>query len=68
MESDAEGRRRLIRVYECSDTVEQRMVPRGSNNKRLTNANSIATTSFMSTGQPLFVAASDSCTHIMVNL
>ena len=40
MESDTERWRRL---YECSDTIEQRMIPGGSNNERLTDADSIDT-------------------------
>ena len=36
MESDGE-RRRLTRVYECSDTVEQRMNSGGRNDERLTD-------------------------------
>ena len=44
MESDTKRRRRrLTRVYKCSDTVEQRMLPAGSNNEMLTDPNSIGT-------------------------
>ena len=38
MESDTERWRRL---YECSDTIEQRIIPGGSNNERLTDADII---------------------------
>ena len=42
MESDTDRRRRrLTRVYKCSDTIEQRMLPGASNDERLTNPNSI---------------------------
>ena len=34
--------------YECSDTLKQRMIP-GDSDKRLTNANSIGTTSIAPT-------------------
>ena len=36
LELTEEKRRRQF-IYECSDTVEQRMIPRGSNNERLSD-------------------------------
>ena len=33
--------------YKCSNTVEQRMIPGGSNDERLTDVDSIGTTLFM---------------------
>ena len=51
MKLDAERRRLTSTVTTlsiCSDTVEQRMIPGGSN-ERLTNTDSIGTTSFMPT-------------------
>ena len=62
MELDAERRRRLTSSVTtlsiCSDTVKQRMIPGGSNDKRLTNTESIGTTSFMPTYicHPLVIA------------
>ena len=58
MELDAERRRLTSTVTTlsiCSDTVEQRMIHGGSNDERLTNADSkgTSTTSFM----PICVAA-----------
>ena len=56
MELDAERRRLTSTVTTlsiCSDTVEQRMIPGGSNDKRLTNTDSISTTSFTPTSVSL---------------
>ena len=58
MESDTE-RWKLTRV-ECSDTVEQWMIPGGSNDKRLTDASSIRTPSFMPTSISLLSLLSPS--------
>ena len=44
MEADTIRRRRLTRVYKCSDMVEQRMLPAGSNDETLTDPDSIGTT------------------------
>ena len=39
--------------YECRNFVEQRMISGGSNDKRLTDADSIGTTSFVPTSVSL---------------
>ena len=52
MELDAETRRLTSTVTTlsiCIDTIEQRMIPGGSNDERLTNTDNIGTTSFTPT-------------------
>ena len=55
MELDAERRltSSVTTLSICIDIVEQRMIPGGSNDKRLTNTDSISTTSFTPTSVSL---------------